>query len=336
MKTKQSLKITLLVIVLVVSCRPAIARVMEKFSVDKPLPDHEIIFITEWLRPEHGTTFGFVQPDGSGVEYVTLESMSSGENLALTPPTWSSDGQSIFMSTDFFSLPTMLQISKGSVTRYALSPEYRSSGYFNYVSVLPNTHQAYFAEVNRIVVLELDKAPVVLVSYSSPDFIFLHIGANPLCGKDILLFSYHDKDYLQKGENLVLANITEETQIVLTGKDLDTERFYYPSCSPDGKWIAYSTEDGIYLIHPDGSGKRLLEPIDFDAMINSDTLPAVSWSPDGEWIVYHHCKSEASCNMEDESDVAVYKMNIETGQKIKLVDGGLFPYWRWPLTEPAE
>ncbi|HYI46011.1 MAG TPA: hypothetical protein VE174_11205, partial [Actinomycetota bacterium] len=44
--------------------------------------------------------------------------------------------------------------------------------------------------------------------------------------------------------------------------------------SPDGEWLAFTTDDGIYLVRPDGTGFRLMVRGDF---VQSST---VQWSPD--------------------------------------------------------
>lgn len=342
MKTRQSLIFILLLISLgVTACRPIfVPHIRARFSLDKPFPDRDIVFITEWVYTTGDKILGFIQSDGSGLEYVSLKNMSSDDKFSLTPPTWSSDGKSIFSSTYGYSLPFVIH-SDG--IQYSLSDNIRAIGSdINYVSVIPGTQQALYAgfhediKTNMVAILELDKDPVVLVSYPPPDasannnWVYLTLGPNPICGKDRVLFLYSNPVHPEEGRKLVFLNIEDETQTSLSSKELGTEWFTFPSCSPDGKWVAYTASDGIYLIRPDGTQKQLLVSIlPFDEFDRSDSFPAVSWSPDGEWIVYHHCKSGASCNMSDESAVAVYKMNIETGQKIKLVDGGLFPYWRW-------
>jgi Tol biopolymer transport system component len=47
--------------------------------------------------------------------------------------------------------------------------------------------------------------------------------------------------------------------------------------SPDGSMIAYAGA-GIHVMNADGSGRRLIAPVDVQGR--------PSWSPDGAWLVY--------------------------------------------------
>jgi Tol biopolymer transport system component len=98
-----------------------------------------------------------------------------------------------------------------------------------------------------------------------------------------------------------------------------------PSWSPDGKWLAYTGTDGIYIVRKDGTeGQRVLEYCAFCQTTPSGTIwndwpPLPEWSPDGKWLVYHR---------EDQGEFAIYKLNLETGEEVLIVEGGLNPDWR--------
>ena len=65
-----------------------------------------------------------------------------------------------------------------------------------------------------------------------------------------------------------------------------TDHFYARAAwSPDGNWVAYAGWDvqydwDIFVIHPDGSGKKNLT----HALSNEDNQPV--WSPDSRWIAF--------------------------------------------------
>ena len=50
--------------------------------------------------------------------------------------------------------------------------------------------------------------------------------------------------------------------------------------SPDGGWLAFTTDDSLYLVRPDGAALRRVVSGDFV------TAPAVQWSRDGSRIAY--------------------------------------------------
>jgi dipeptidyl aminopeptidase/acylaminoacyl peptidase len=50
--------------------------------------------------------------------------------------------------------------------------------------------------------------------------------------------------------------------------------------SPDGEWLAFTTDGSLYVVRPDGTGLRRVVSGGFA------TAPAVQWSPDGSRIAY--------------------------------------------------
>lgn len=87
-----------------------------------------------------------------------------------------------------------------------------------------------------------------------------------------------------------------------------------PAWSPDGKLIAYVHGDaepgrsGIYIIKPSGENKRL--------WYASAGVGSPSWSPDGEWIVFH-------------DHAQIYKRKFNGDSLIQLTTEGrnFFPAW---------
>jgi TolB protein len=86
-----------------------------------------------------------------------------------------------------------------------------------------------------------------------------------------------------------------------------------PAWSPNGKWIAYVGSNGsdLFVVRPDGSGKRLL----------TDTGSSnFAWSPDGRRLAFTDCPS---FGVAEACRVAV--IPIVKGRKIALTRGG--PDW---------
>ncbi|MFH2103009.1 MAG: hypothetical protein ABIJ39_06590 [Chloroflexota bacterium] len=114
----------------------------------------------------------------------------------------------------------------------------------------------------------------------------------------------------------------------------------YPAWSRDSQWLAYTGRDGIYVVNvSDETELRrvLLYPNPFDERDPTyagrdywEIPPEVSWSPDGQWLVYHRWHGTDYFTGVYPEYSSIYKLNVETGEEIKIIDGGMYPSWRWP------
>jgi Tol biopolymer transport system component len=72
-----------------------------------------------------------------------------------------------------------------------------------------------------------------------------------------------------------------------TGLDKIIERaadqvMHGPTWSPDGQWILFDADDRLFLVHPDGTGRRDI-PLDVTGRYSAYEA---AWSPDGSRIVF--------------------------------------------------
>jgi hypothetical protein len=122
-----------------------------------------------------------------------------------------------------------------------------------------------------------------------------------------------------------------------TGDDKRLHEGIAPAWSPDGQTIAFAWVDGIYTA--DVQGEDIRRVVNYTSpgssghpLFHDWWPPLPSWSPDGRWLVYHKCILPAAPATDCGSsidDYAIFKVNVETGEEIKILDGGLNPYWRW-------
>jgi len=295
------------------------------------LPPLEIVFQVGPNEPRGSTEIGFTDSDGTRIEYLQTR---SGSLL----PAWSPLGDAIAYrwgpARGYNSYDQGQVWIKKPVGRYFLvtkdcTRRTWGTGRIRWTTDGRSLLTIVFAEDGKrdfIALIDPSRCKVSRVLVESA------------AGEDLL-----DPDLSVSGE---LAFVTRrkvedhgETIVVIDPHTSDRRAIAQgisPAWSPDGQWLAYTALDGIYLIQRDGTGRRRL--LDWSAYwpqpwawyrhgyYGPEGWPArPEWSPDGKWIVYHRLIGQAGT----EQRFAIFKLNVETGEEMKIVDSGINPHWRW-------
>ena len=156
-----------------------------------------------------------------------------------------------------------------------------------------------------------------------------------------------------KRASVHVLDLTRSRQTRLGG-ELDGR----PRWSPDGTLIAFSTEEGdIYVVRPDGTGRRRITSVDkpgrgggtsgpewspdgtklaiikggqlrvvdvatrkWQLLVAATYVSSPTWSPDGKWIAFNGVIAQHA---------ATYAVSVERPRSLRLLDGHAGPDLSW-------
>lgn len=294
------------------------------------LPDLEIVFQTMIEGDDAGYSLGFTDAGGSTVIHLSLPVMRYGPPIN---PVWTSSGDMVVFNS--MRAPGYFRaiVSDGQIFAYDQNEAFPV---YSCIAPISNTHQIVFARYDgggipmnipmSIHAVDLDTHKEI-TTYVQLDpvggtVVDLETGTNSLHGQ-LLVFR---RIVFHKQEILILNTGTGQETVLLSGKETEIMRF--PAFSPDGASVAYTAEDGIYIIRTikDAKPQKVTELSNSTASAKWPTAP--SWSPDGQWLIYHRCMKDCASGKERIENFNIFKVNIVTGEEILLVEGGLNPHWR--------
>jgi hypothetical protein len=292
---------------------------------EEGFPDREIVFLVP--HESENDIFGFIRPDGSGLITRTVAS-EYFTNL----PTWSPDGQFIAFRAEtlgswvyFDNMRPRIISAKGKTVGWC-HDWWKGPGR---IWVTPEGQLLFseegWQEPDRVMLADYASCEVIETLYEnslsdgSDGILILDSAALSSQGQLAISRYYQEAHRIAAADVVLIDRETREERIIGHGLALAWSR--------DGEWLTYSGADGIYIVRKDGSESRRV--IEIAASLNpeeeglwTNDMPVAAWSPDGRWLIY----SIARPHIAD-----IYKVNLESGEVIKVFEGGLYPNWRWGL-----
>ncbi len=291
-------------------------------------PDADIVFVPS------GKEVGFVNADGTNPEYVRLVVKVHGDTSLIWPwrPVITGDNQTLIVKVadhlDYVYAPHYLALSQvGRLPVLCTQWEFQQMAYLS-----PDQQHIFIQTKQGMARYKLSSCGTNDVPVETYNDIF----GTPSPDLQYVAYTNHVDD-LYHDRVVAIRNIDSREERIVGEGD-------YPAWSRDSRQLAYTGPDGIYVfdIERDTQPRRVIfYPNLFDEQYPTYSgaaswriPPEVSWSPDGKWLVYHKWTGIRHDDTADPSTHAIYKLNIETGEEIKVLDGGMYPYWRWPVEGP--
>jgi hypothetical protein len=269
-----------------------------------PLPDNPIVFR---IQNEPYTTLGFIDPDGGNfttrkIDFSLTRDPNGYEMNDQT--TWGPDGT--FLVTRMYGGDWSMLQGKGIPVIITNSGETRFCGFSTYGPIW-DIDSIHVLTTHRVHVRGAYQYQMVKLNMET-------------CQIDDVIYVVESTDLIRfatSSDGWIAYDHVDLELVVLDDQQREAFRVDHgrsPNWSRDGEWLAYSVrfdpedrgQEGITIVRRDGSDKQLISRDGVDPW----------WSPDGEWLVYWTYAYE------------IYKININTKEKVLLYSGGSYPTWR--------
>jgi hypothetical protein len=226
-----------------------------------------------------GGRLATVRLDGSGFLQIPTAHTYNGAGIA-----WAPDASYLVAGFDNDARAIYRLTTAGAST--LVLPSGTSVGQITAVDVSADGQWIYFSAGNCNFDEIIYRMPIAggtpqRITASSADDCFETVQAHVSLAPDGLRAAV-DHYY---GNDTPVLQIVDLTTGLATSLDIVGSN---PKWSPRGDRIAYVGNDRVWVASPDGSGVTLVSPP------NTAFVPALSWSPDGEWLAAYQYPSATS------------------------------------------
>jgi hypothetical protein len=282
----------------------------------KDIPDTDIVF-----QKINKDMFGFINADGTGEQYVEIPA----PGVPIAPMTTFNNRYLFF----FDAYPDRLSVGYlSAITPNSQLKRYEPFSARGAAPALEDNHiilsNTSLAKQPGLHLFNLETGSIVHTFYKVKKGEEIDVGTNAISDSTLVFVHYPQE---APPEMVVLDTKDGSEKVILTGEKVEGGgkqlSLMYPAISPDGQWIAYTAKDGIYIMDIEGQNQKKFAEICLFCGEGPESLrefaywpPAVSWSPDSQWIVYHRCTLPVpqKCKT-DIKDYTIFKANIETGEE---------------------
>jgi len=284
-------------------------------------PDTDLVFLGK-------NSIGFVNDDGSNAVYIPITIHDYWDRIGIIwRPVITGDNQTLIMKVgyNYYYAHTIDYLAIWQVGEYPLICAQWGQ---QLLPLLASDQKHIFIQSERgLSLYALDSCGM----NSQPEEVYEGIHGIPSPDMRYVAYTVSRQDSFED-PSLVILELASHTEHAVIAGD-------FPSWSFDSKRLAYVGKDGIYIYNvtedtPPYMVVDYKNPVrDTDpaySEVNGFPPPEVSWSPDGEWLVYHKWDEPGNYTQAYPDRFAVFKLNLETGEETKIIADGMYPYWRWP------
>ncbi len=279
------------------------------------IPESDIMFQSMMQDPYE---IIFIQSDGSGYQKVKIK-------INFVKLNWSSDGERIYGLHNPTNRPQYKDAGFPAFLNLATKGFRYCNGYIyekiEEYAYSEDRHEVLISNALGITQYDLRTCQPIRMIIDNKSPTIRPAGFSYYKESQILVYSeIWENNTSQRSYHLFRYDLDN-------GEKVELAAGINPAISADGTKIAYLGMDGLYTMDINGKNQvQILATPLFDTYRSGGhhLAPEPDWSPDGEWLVYHHCEKELCIA----SDTPILKIRVADGTIEEIYKDGMYPSWR--------